>query len=111
MLACHMASLLASPHARLLCRELAGQPAGPRVAGLPPNLLANRQMDDGAHDGANDGADDGAADGMMDDGTRQACRWRCAASVNSDLGMRTETLNSATLSFNAKLKIKHHACI
>ena len=28
---------------------------------------------------------------QMDYGTRQACRWRCAASVNSDLGMRTET--------------------
>ena len=32
---------------------------------------------------------------QMDDGTRQACRRRRAASVNSDLGMRTETVNSA----------------
>jgi hypothetical protein len=31
----------------------------------------------------------------MVDGTRQACRWRRAASMNSDLGMRTETVNSA----------------
>ena len=44
---------------------------------------------------------------QMDEGTRQACRWRCAASVNSDLGMRTETVNSAMkfdLEFQRKQK-------
>ena len=58
-------------------------------------------MDDGAHDGADDGADDG----MMDDGTKQACRWRCAASMNSDLGMRTETVKSA-MKFDFELQCK-----
>ena len=51
-------------------------------------------MDDGAHDGA-DGRMMVQMMVQMDDGTRQACRWRCAASVNSELGMQTETVNSA----------------
>jgi len=65
-------------------------------------------------DGASD-ADDGADDGTRHAAPRQACRWRCAASVTSDLGMRNETVNSAKkfdFEFQRKTKQRnHHSCI
>ena len=79
-------------------------------------------QDDGAHDGADDGADGRMTAQMMAQTTARGMRLLakpvaggappCQASVNSGVGMRTETVNSAKkFDFEFQRKTKNEVTI